>query len=84
MRGALPPSLSGPAALRGCGGETLASQPETVRQDLSQIKGTRGIHSQHEGSPWRKPTGLLSGFSLKCQSFNHNPKLRGWQQTPFL
>lgn len=53
----------------------LAAQPETVRQDLSQIKGTCGIHSHHEGSSWKKPTGLLSGGSpLKCQSLNHNPK----------
>lgn len=54
----------------------LAAQPESVRQDLSQIKGTCGIRSQHEGSSWKKPTGLLSGGSpLKCQSLNHNPKL---------
>lgn len=49
MRGALPPVSVGTSS--PWSGEMLAAQPRAVRQDLSQIKGTCGIHSQHEGSP---------------------------------
>lgn len=60
MRGALPPVSVGTSS--PWSGEMLAAQPQAVRQDLSQIKGTCGIHSQHEDT-----AGLLSGGSpLKC------------------
>lgn len=49
LRGALPPVSVGTSS--PWSGEMLAAQPQAVRQDLSQIKGTCGIHSQHEGSP---------------------------------
>lgn len=49
MRGVLPPVSVGTSS--PWSGEMLAAQPQAVRQDLSQIKGTCGIHSQNEGSP---------------------------------
>lgn len=55
--GALPPVSVGTSS--PWSGEMLAAQPQAARQDLSQIKGTYGIHSWHEGSPGR----TLPGFS---------------------
>lgn len=76
MRGALPPVSVGTSS--PWSGEMLAAHPQAARQDLSQIKGTYGIHSWHEGESWKDTAGLLSGGSpLKCQPLTHNPKQTG-------
>lgn len=69
VRGVLPPMSVGTGSRQPLVRKMLAAQPETVRQDLSQIKGTCGILSQPEGSSWKKPIGLLSGGSPR--NVNH-------------
>lgn len=72
MRGALPPLSVGTSS--PWSEEMLAAQPQAVRQDLSQVKGTYGIHSWHEGSPGRTLRASFRRVPSEMSTTDSRPK----------
>lgn len=72
MRGALPPMPVGTSS--PWSEEMLAAQPQAVRQDLSQVKGTYGIYSWHEGSPGRTLPASLRRVPSEMSTTDSRPK----------
>lgn len=72
MRGALPPVSVGTSS--PWSEEMLAAQPQATRQDLSQVKGTYGMHSWHEGSPGRTLWASLWRVPSEMSTTDSRPK----------